>query len=191
MAYLATKAVEKLKDGKLGGIGMVSPLFGAINSRQKKKRLAAAGAAGWRWHSQCWKRLFYKGYLAHNDERWWRCFKSWKRRWYLSDRQDKRPYGLMKGRVRDYQQEYRTQKARGEHSDRMERQRARRKMDSTSADLNGNGKADKREGKDISHKVALSKGGSNADGVTVESRSANRSRNYQSKRRKSNVSRKA
>ena len=97
----------------------------------------------------------------------------------------------MKGRVRDYQQEYRTQKARGEHSDRMERQRARRKMDSTSADLNGNGKADKREGKDISHKVALSKGGSNADGVTVESRSANRSRNYQSKRKKTNVSRKA
>ncbi len=46
MAYLATKAVEKLKDGKLGGIGMVSPLFGAINSRQKKKRLAAAGADG-------------------------------------------------------------------------------------------------------------------------------------------------
>ena len=49
----------------------------------------------------------------------------------------------------------------------------------------------KREGKDISHKVALSKGGSNADGVTVESRSANRSRNYQSKKKKSNVSRKA
>ena len=46
MAYLATKAVEKLKDGKLGGIGMVNPLFGAINSRQKKKRQAAAGAAG-------------------------------------------------------------------------------------------------------------------------------------------------
>ena len=46
MAYLATKAVEKLKDGKLGGIGMVSPLFGAINSRQKKKRQAAAAAGG-------------------------------------------------------------------------------------------------------------------------------------------------
>jgi len=46
MAYLATKAVEKLKDGKLGGIGMISPLFGAINSNQKKKRQAAAGAAG-------------------------------------------------------------------------------------------------------------------------------------------------
>lgn len=50
MAYLATKGVEKLKDGKLGGIGMVSPLLGAINSRQKKKRqaknAAAASAAG-------------------------------------------------------------------------------------------------------------------------------------------------
>mgnify|MGYP003652791411 CR=1 FL=1 len=46
MGYLAIKAAEKLKDGKLGGIGMVSPLFGAINSRQKKKRLAATGAAG-------------------------------------------------------------------------------------------------------------------------------------------------
>jgi len=46
MAYLATKAVEKLKDGKLGGIGMINALFGAINSRQKKKRQAAAGAAG-------------------------------------------------------------------------------------------------------------------------------------------------
>ena len=46
MGYLAIKAAEKLKDGKLGGIGMVSPLFGAINSRQKKKRQAAAGAAG-------------------------------------------------------------------------------------------------------------------------------------------------
>ena len=49
MGYLAIKAAEKLKDGKLGGIGMVSPLFGAINSRQKKKRQgknAAAAAAG-------------------------------------------------------------------------------------------------------------------------------------------------
>ena len=46
MGYLAIKAAEKLKDGKLGGIGMVNPLFGAINSRQKKKRQAAAGAAG-------------------------------------------------------------------------------------------------------------------------------------------------
>lgn len=46
MGFLVGKMAEKLKDGKLGGIGMVSPLFGAINSRQKKKRQAAAGAAG-------------------------------------------------------------------------------------------------------------------------------------------------
>lgn len=46
MGILVAKMAEKLKDGKLGGIGMVSPLFGAINSRQKKKRQAAAGAAG-------------------------------------------------------------------------------------------------------------------------------------------------
>ena len=97
----------------------------------------------------------------------------------------------MKGRVRDYKQEYKTQKSRGEHSDRMERQRARRSMDSTGSDLNGNGKADKREGKDISHRVALSKGGTNADGVTVESRSANRSNNYQKKGKGLNGKRKA
>jgi len=46
VGILVAKMAEKLKDGKLGGIGMVSPLFGAINSRQKKKRQAAAGAAG-------------------------------------------------------------------------------------------------------------------------------------------------
>ena len=56
----------------------------------------------------------------------------------------------------------------------MERQRARRKMDKEGKDENKNGKADKREGKDVSHKKALSKGGSNKDGVTVESRSKNR-----------------
>ena len=61
---------------------------------------------------------------------------------------------------------------------RMERQPARRKMDRTSKDANKNGKADKREGKDISHKKALSKGGSNKDGVKIESRSKNRARNY-------------
>ena len=65
-----------------------------------------------------------------------------------------------------------------EHKARMERQRARRAMDKKGKDANKNGKADKREGKDVSHKKALSKGGSNKDGVTVESRSANRSRNY-------------
>ena len=53
---------------------------------------------------------------------------------------------------RPYKKEYSQQKNRGEHSNRMERQRARRKMDATSRDANGNGVADKREGKDIAHK---------------------------------------
>ena len=76
---------------------------------------------------------------------------------------------------RPYKHEYEMQKARGEHERRMERQRARRAMDKTGADNNGNGKADKREGKDIAHVKALSKGGSNKDGVRVESASKNRS----------------
>ena len=70
-----------------------------------------------------------------------------------------------------------------EHKARMERHRARRKMDKTSKDANKDGRADKREGKDISHKKALSKGGKNKDGVRVESRSANRSRNLKRKKK--------
>ena len=65
---------------------------------------------------------------------------------------------------------------------RMERQRARRKVDKEGADRNGNGKADKREGKDVSHKKALSKGGTNKDGVIIESSSKNRARNYKKKK---------
>jgi len=65
---------------------------------------------------------------------------------------------------------------------RMERQRARRKVDKEGVDRNGNGKADKREGKDVSHKKALSKGGKNKDGVTIESSSKNRARNYKKKK---------
>ena len=76
---------------------------------------------------------------------------------------------------RPYKREYQLQKARGEHENRMERQRARRKMDKEGKDANGNGKADAREGKDIAHKRALSKGGSNSDGVKLESPSKNRS----------------
>jgi hypothetical protein len=57
---------------------------------------------------------------------------------------------------------------------RMERQRARRKMDKTGKDANKNGKADKREGKDVAHKKPLARGGSNKDGVTVQSRKKNR-----------------
>lgn len=82
---------------------------------------------------------------------------------------------------RPYKKEYQQQKARGEHENRMERQRARRAIDKKGEDKNKNGKADKREGKDVSHKKALSRGGSNKDGVKIESRARNRSRNYQKK----------
>ncbi|NDB58491.1 hypothetical protein EB001_08605 [bacterium] len=84
---------------------------------------------------------------------------------------------------RPYKHEYQLQKARGEHEARMERQRARRALDKKGVDKNKNGKADGREGKDVAHVKALSKGGSNKDGVRVQSASANRSfkRNSQHK----------
>ena len=62
-----------------------------------------------------------------------------------------------------------------EHKKRMERQRARRAVDKKYPDGNGNGKADIREGKDVAHKKALDKGGSNKDGYTVQAASKNRS----------------
>ena len=67
------------------------------------------------------------------------------------------------------------QKKRGEHKARMERQRARRAIDKKGVDKNKNGKADKREGKDVAHKKALSKGGTNKDGYTIQSKRKNRS----------------
>lgn len=76
---------------------------------------------------------------------------------------------------RPYKKEYQQQLARKEHADRMERQRARRAVDKTGKDRNKNGKADRREGKDIAHKKALSKGGSNKDGYTIQSVRRNRS----------------
>jgi len=76
---------------------------------------------------------------------------------------------------RPYKKEYQQQKARDEHDNRMERQRARRAVDKKGKDANGNGKADAREGKDIAHKRALSKGGTNKDGYTITSPSKNRS----------------
>ncbi len=83
---------------------------------------------------------------------------------------------------RPYKHEYEKQKERGEHADRMERQRARRKMDASSPDKNGNGKADKREGKDIDHVKMLSKGGSNKTGVRLTTPAKNRARNGHSVR---------
>jgi len=76
---------------------------------------------------------------------------------------------------RPYKKEYQQQKDRGEHNNRMERQKLRRKVDKTGKDANSNGVADKREGKDLAHKKPLSKGGSNKDGYTVQSKSKNRS----------------
>jgi hypothetical protein len=77
---------------------------------------------------------------------------------------------------RNYKQEYKTQKKRGEHKNRMERQRARRAFDK--ADTGSvNKKSPKRKGKDISHNKSLHKGGSNKDGYKLESPSKNRSRN--------------
>ena len=70
--------------------------------------------------------------------------------------------------ARDYKREYELQKARGEHPDRMERQRARRALDAKGVD---------RTGKDVSHKKALAKGGSNKDGYYLEAPSKNRARN--------------
>jgi len=76
---------------------------------------------------------------------------------------------------RPYKKEYQQQVARGELPDRMERQRAREAIDKVSADKNGNNIADKREGKDVAHRVALSKGGSNKNGVRIEAPAKNRS----------------
>ena len=67
---------------------------------------------------------------------------------------------------RPYAHEYEMEKKRGEHPDRMERQRARRKLDAEGVS---------RKGKDVAHVKALSKGGSNSDGIRLESPSKNRS----------------
>jgi hypothetical protein len=71
-----------------------------------------------------------------------------------------------KNKPRPYKKEYQQQVERGEHEDRMERQRARRTLDK---------KGVNREGKDVAHVKALSKGGTNADGYKLESPSKNRS----------------
>ena len=76
---------------------------------------------------------------------------------------------------RPYKKEYDQQQTRGELDERMERQRARREIDKTGVDKNNNGKADRREGKDVAHVKALSKGGSNKDGVKIQSPRKNRS----------------
>jgi len=76
---------------------------------------------------------------------------------------------------RPYKKEYEQQLVRGEGKSRLERQRAREKIDNKNTDANGDGRADIREGKDVAHRVALSKGGSNKNGVRLEAPSTNRS----------------
>jgi hypothetical protein len=75
---------------------------------------------------------------------------------------------------RPYKKEYEQQKARGELDRRMERQRARRKIDKrdtgTVTEV-----SPARKGKDVAHVVALDKGGMNKDGLRIVSPSANRS----------------
>lgn len=67
---------------------------------------------------------------------------------------------------RPYKKEYEQQKERGELPRRMERQKARRALDKEGVN---------RKGKDVAHVKALADGGSNKDGVFLESAKANRS----------------
>lgn len=86
---------------------------------------------------------------------------------------------------RPYKKEYQQQLARGEHENRMERQRARRAIDKKHKDdpRDKDKTAEVREGKDIAHRKALSNGGSNKDGYHIQSASANRSFKRDSSRR--------
>jgi hypothetical protein len=68
---------------------------------------------------------------------------------------------------RDYTHERALEKKKpGAFERRMERQRARRALDKKGVD---------RTGKDVAHVKALARGGSNADGVKLESPKKNRS----------------
>jgi inorganic pyrophosphatase len=69
---------------------------------------------------------------------------------------------------RKYQQAAEYEDTPEQVKNRMARNRARYK-------LLKEGKVHKGDGKDVAHKKALDKGGSNKDGVTVQSKSANRS----------------
>jgi hypothetical protein len=68
---------------------------------------------------------------------------------------------------RPYKREYKLQQERGEQEARNERARARYAFDKK------NGKA-ARKGKDLAHNKPLARGGSNKDGVKLQSPSKNR-----------------
>jgi len=78
---------------------------------------------------------------------------------------------------RPYKHEYQLQKARGEGPERAERQRARESIDKKYKDdpKDKDHTAERREGKDVAHVRALDKGGSNKDGLRIQSAAKNRS----------------
>lgn len=75
---------------------------------------------------------------------------------------------------RPYKKEYEQQKERGEHGRRMERQRGRRAIDKRDTGTVVE-KSPARKGKDVAHVVALDKGGSNKNGLRIQSAAKNRS----------------
>jgi hypothetical protein len=85
-------------------------------------------------------------------------------------------------RKRDYKHEYGLQKERGEHENRMERQRARREIDKKDTGTITK-KSPRRAGKDVSHNKMMMDGGKNSDGYKLESPSKNRSRNGGTRRK--------
>lgn len=73
--------------------------------------------------------------------------------------------------ARDWKRDWQNEKARQDKNPKvleakLERQRARRKLDKDGVE---------RKGKDIAHKKALSKGGANGDGYFLSSKHDNRS----------------
>ena len=75
---------------------------------------------------------------------------------------------------RPYAKEYQQQLARDEEPRRAERQRARRAIDKRDTGTVTK-ESPARKGKDVAHVKALDKGGSNKDGIRIESAAKNRS----------------
>jgi hypothetical protein len=76
---------------------------------------------------------------------------------------------------RPYKKEYQQQLARGEDARRTERRKAREAVDKKYPDADKDGTADVREGKDVAHVKALSRGGTNKDGTKLQPATRNRS----------------
>ena len=76
---------------------------------------------------------------------------------------------------RPYKKEYQQQLARGEDARRTERRKAREAVDKKYPDADKDGTADVREGKDVAHVKALSRGGTNKDGPKLQPATRNRS----------------